>query len=423
MQLESMLELARQNAELKTRVEELTRALGEREAMMQLMAGTVHDLRNAFHIALLAAETLLQSVQQPSAVELIEEVVAASEHGTTLARDLLAMVRKSDVQTSLLPCAQFLEGLSSMLRRSALEGCECAFDISPDAWPVLVQRPQLEAALINLCVNARHALGEGGRVRVAVRNCPCGRAPTPTQSAGDYVEFSVSDTGTGMPPAVLARATEAFFTTRADRGGTGLGLAMAHAFATRSGGALLIDSTVGRGTCVRLVLPRALLPLTADPELSGKLLEVRHRIRSPALKQALEMWGALCPPAGLPRPVAVEGGLTAQSDHCLVLEVDPSASPPMLRLSHIGGALARALGPRRVDDLPIDGSFEVGTLGAAYRRTLQARFPSYEYARISLGADVPAVFERLILPAAVDGHAVTHLIGIVYLSDNLKNGE
>jgi photoactive yellow protein len=225
-----------------------------------------------------------------------------------------------------------------------------------------------------------------------------------------------------MPPAVLARATEAFFTTRADRGGTGLGLAMAHAFAARSGGALLIDSTVGRGTCVRLVLPRAPLPLTADPELSGKLHEVRQRIRSPALKQALEMWGALCPPAGLPRPVAAEGGLTAQSEHCLVLEVDSSASPPMLRLSHIGGALARALGPRRVDDLAIDGSLEVGTLGAAYRRTLQARFPSYEYARISLGADVPAVFERLILPAAVDGHAVSHLIGIVYLSDNLRNG-
>jgi signal transduction histidine kinase len=97
---------------------------------------------------------------------------------------------------------------------------------------------------------------QGGKLHVRVRNVPEGAPLPPGLARGSYVELSLDDNGQGMSRDVLARATEAFFTTKASRGGTGLGLATAQAFATRSGGALLIDSQLGRGTCVRLILPR-----------------------------------------------------------------------------------------------------------------------------------------------------------------------
>jgi hypothetical protein len=225
-----------------------------------------------------------------------------------------------------------------------------------------------------------------------------------------------------MPPSVRAHATEAFFTTKGAKGGTGLGLAMAESFATRSGGALEIDSELEHGTTVRIVLPLAAESAAvkrADPALSAKIDEISARVRTPALKDALSEWKTLCPPRGLPRVVEIEASLAAQAERLLVLTIDTQATPPAFHLLRMGSALAVALGHRSLGDLSLEGTTTVGTLAAAYRRAFQSRFPSYEYASYTFDEAPPAVFERLILPASVGGTTVTHLLGLIHLSESL----
>jgi CheY-like chemotaxis protein len=120
---------------------------------------------------------------------------------------------------------------------------------------------QFDLALLNLAINARDAMPDGGRLAVDVRNCTL--EPTLERTGGDYVRVSVTDTGTGMPPDVLARALDPFFTTKPPGQGSGLGLPQAYAFATQSRGWLTLSSTVGAGTTIEIYLPRSLQPLSA----------------------------------------------------------------------------------------------------------------------------------------------------------------
>jgi nitrogen-specific signal transduction histidine kinase len=421
---ESAVELMRQNAELIARVASLTREFAQAEAVTKLSAGVVHDLRNAFHVTLLAAEGLRGTLERPEDVELAGTIVTAAEHGSSLARDLLALTRKEDARTSIVSCSECVARLRRLIQRFAVEQIKCTFEVDPAAGPVMVERPQLDAALVNLSVNARDAMPDGGELRISVRSLPQTEAPPAKLPSGDYVEFAVSDTGTGMDESVLARATEAFFTTKDASGGTGLGLAMANAFASRSGGALLLESELQRGTTVRIVLPRApqsTHTVDDDPIASAKLDTISKYIRSPALRHALQEWRSLCPANGLPRPAAIESRLAEQSDYSLVLAVE-SGSEPVLRLLRMGHGLQLALGSDSIRDLPVEGSVAAGTLAAAYRRAFQSRFPSYEYANYSFDGDMPGVFERLILPTALDGKTVSHLMGLIRLSENLECG-
>jgi hypothetical protein len=300
----------------------------------------------------------------------------------------------------------------------------CVFAADSNAWSVEVDRPQLEAALLNLSANARDAMPHGGELRVSARNIPRGSPLASGLPAGDYVGFCVEDSGVGMAAAVLARATEAFFTTKPGDRGTGLGLAMVHAFAQHAGGALRIESTVGRGTRVEIVLPRALPPgvlLNFHPERQrAKLQRLRRRMRTSWLRYVLDGWGAACPTDGLPPLSAAEAGLVDHIDCSLVLGVEFGAAPPRFRLLRMGGALMSHLGQTALGELPLAGSTALGSLAAAYRRALRSSFPSYEYARFAFGDGSPAEFERLILPAAADGRTVSHLIGVVVLSANLR---
>lgn len=418
--------LARRNAELSARVVELTQALARSQAFAKLHASVVHDLRNAFHVTRLAAETITQTTENAEDRDLAETILTASEHGGALARDLLALVRNEDVETSNVSGAEVVARLERLTQRFSAQGIQCVFEPAPDVWSVRVERPQLEAALLNFCVNARDAMPRGGTLRVTARNL-ADVAPRSMLPRDDYVEFAVADTGSGMSRDVLERATEAFFTTKQQSGGTGLGLAMANTFASRSGGALIIESATGRGTTVRLVLPRAPSlgeTIDVDPEAREKLDEIAHSIRTQDLRQALKDWRALCPTNGFPRLVAAERQLVAQSEHTLLVAVDPDAAPPLLRLVRLGGALERALGRTKLDDFTLEGSLAVGTLAAAYRRTYRSRFPSYEYASYAFEEKSPEVFERLILPVAADGRHVSHLLGVIRLSKtmNLKGG-
>jgi hypothetical protein len=197
---------------------------------------------------------------------------------------------------------------------------------------------------------------------------------------------------------------------------------MAESFAARSGGALAIESEPEHGTVVRILLPCAPDAANANappPELSAKVAEIASHIRTPGLRHALQEWRELCQAQKLPRAMDVEARLSLQADHLLVLTVDANASPPALHLQRIGATLAAALGQRSLGELPLDGTTTVGTLAAAYRRAFQSRFPSYEYASYTFDEAPPAVFERLILPASVGGNTVTHLLGLVHVSESL----
>jgi nitrogen-specific signal transduction histidine kinase len=414
-------QLTERNAELTAQVAALTRALAQGTAVSQLVPGVVHDFRNALHVMLLETESLAETLEDPNQLESARSAFTAGKHAAAVARSLLELARKENPRTSLVNASELMTTFRPLIQRIVLKQLECVFEIDADAWSVEVERQQLEAALINLSINARDAMPHGGKLRVCVRNLPQG-VPLPAElPAGDYVGFCVEDNGIGMSAPVLARATEAFFTTKDSNRGTGLGLSMTHAFASRSGGALQIESELHRGTRVQIVLPRASTRCVAagSTTRAAKLQQMRRRMRTAWLPRVLDQWGLACPEGGLPQPIAAEAGVVAHADCSLVLGVERGVVPPALRVLRMGDTFARALGTTTMGELPIEGSVVLGSFGSAYRRVLHSCFPSYEYLRYSLGDGSPSELERLILPAASDGTNVSHLIGVVVVSRNV----
>ena len=260
--------LQRCEAALADKVVQLNRALLEVEASRQRAAGAAHDIRNALVVVLGEADFLTCSLDDPEQREAARAVAAAGHIIRSLTRDLLESARPSqrpplEVDSSAL-MASCQPLMARMLNQS---GAACVFAVEPALWPVVAEPQQLEAALLNLVANARDAVASGGGVRVAARNV-CKGVPFPAGlsrelPAGDYVAFVVEDTGMGMCAKVLARATEAYFTTKDVGRGTGLGLSRVQAFAAEAGGTLQIRSEPGYGTHVQILLPRA--PALTEP--------------------------------------------------------------------------------------------------------------------------------------------------------------
>lgn len=249
--------LTRRNAELSSRLDELSRAAAQGTAVTPLVAIAVHDLRNALHLMLLEMESLTESLDDPTHLKAVETARLAGKHAAAISGSLLALARKQECHLSLVDGAKVVAELRPLIAGVAARRLDCVFDVAVDVWPVAVERQQLEAALLNLSINARDATPDGGTLRLCVRNLARG-TPLPLQLApGEYVQFTVQDTGAGMSPTVISRATEPFFTTKGANGGTGLGLYSTHDFVRRSHGALQIESQPGCGTRVSILLPRA----------------------------------------------------------------------------------------------------------------------------------------------------------------------
>jgi CheY-like chemotaxis protein len=168
---------------------------------------------------------------------------------------------------TVAPCEQLRNSIQ-LVRNVLRQGIELELQCNEDVWAVTVDPLQFDLALLNLAINARDAMPGGGRLTIAARNCVL--EPTHERSGGEYVLVSVIDTGTGMPPEVLAHALDPFFTTKEPGKGTGLGLAQAYAFATQSQGSIALSSTEGQGTRVDLYLPRSSLPLSPQPARSAQ---------------------------------------------------------------------------------------------------------------------------------------------------------
>jgi hypothetical protein len=289
-----------------------------------------------------------------------------------------------------------------------------------------VQPQRFEAALLNLVSNARDAMPAGGRAAIRARNVvlekvPQGAALPQGLPPGQYVGFSVEDTGIGMPPDVLAKATEAFFTTKPKDRGTGLGLAMVHAFATEAGGALHIQSEVGHGTRVEVLLPRTRARPQALDESDARfaiLQRIRRRVRTPWLHEVLDSWSQLSAPGGLPRPAQMEAALLDHSACSLVIAVDLLTEPIELRLVRMGQDLVALLEELAVEQVSLGGPELFGNLATTYRQALRSRCPNYQFARYRLGQGSETRFERLVLPAAADAQTPSHLFGVVLISSN-----
>jgi len=149
-----------------------------------------------------------------------------------------------------------VRGVASLLERTLGQTVDIAVEVEAGAWPAIADRNQTENALVNLAVNAQQAMPDGGTLRIGVRNVAAGEAPD-DGPAGDHVLIEVSDTGVGMPPDVVERAFEPFYTTKPVGQGTGLGLSQVYGFIRQSNGHISLKSEVGAGTTVRLYLPRA----------------------------------------------------------------------------------------------------------------------------------------------------------------------
>jgi signal transduction histidine kinase len=230
------------------------------EAIGRLAGGVAHDFNNLLAAILGSCELLLADVGEddPHRAD-INEIQKAGNTAAGLTRQLLAFSRKQIVEPTQLDLNVVVTDMHAMLVRLIREDVTIVMRLAPGEARITADRAQVEQILLNLAVNARDAMPEGGTLTVttgSAAGCHGDTAGDPAVDAGAYVGLTVTDTGGGMPAEVLARAFEPFFTTKAAGKGTGLGLATVHAIATQGGGRVRVSSTVGSGTCVTVYFPR-----------------------------------------------------------------------------------------------------------------------------------------------------------------------
>lgn len=229
------------------------------DAMGQLTGGIAHDFNNLLTVIVGNLEMLDAKLSDPRQRELLKEALEAADLGARLTNRLLAFARRSLLEPKVVDLNMLVIGLTDMLHRTLGETIGLSTALGREMWPTRVDPSQVESAIVNLAVNARDAMQDGGRLVIETRNVEIDdayAASEPGLLAGDFVRLSVSDTGTGMSPAVRERAFEPFFTTKEMGRGTGLGLSMVYGFAKQSGGHATLYSEEGLGTTVNIYLPR-----------------------------------------------------------------------------------------------------------------------------------------------------------------------
>ncbi|WP_207553499.1 PAS domain S-box protein [Teichococcus deserti] len=245
----------------RARLEEQLRQSQKMEAVGQLTGGLAHDFNNLLTGVTGSLELLQIRVSQGRLGELdrfIGAAQGAANRAAALTHRLLAFSRRQTLDPKTVRPNRLIAGMEELVQRTVGPAIDLRAELAPDLWPILCDPNQLENALLNLCINARDAMPEGGRLTIRTANLELderaglGRDLAP----GPYVSISVSDTGTGMTPEVMARAFDPFFTTKPLGQGTGLGLSMIYGFAKQSGGQVRIRSAPGQGTVLTIDLPR-----------------------------------------------------------------------------------------------------------------------------------------------------------------------
>ena len=240
--------------------EEKLRQSQKMEAVGQLTGGLAHDFNNLLLVVMGSLDLVLESGKGGEETQqLVQEAHTAAQRGADLVRSLLAFARRQQLRPRRVDINAQVSDLNRLLSRTLGEHIEISLQFSPDPWPVVVDPAQLEAALTNLATNARDAMPKGGRLTIATANRQLDEDYASQHvevTPGDYVMIEVSDTGTGMSPAVMARIFDPFFTTKPRGEGTGLGLSMVFGFMKQSGGHINVYSEPGVGTTFRIYLPR-----------------------------------------------------------------------------------------------------------------------------------------------------------------------
>ena len=225
------------------------------EALGQLTGGIAHDFNNLLMIVSGHAEMLRRKLTEPNQLRAIEAILGAGRRGERLTRQLLTFSRRQPLNPVPIDLRQRVQAMRPMLNSSLRGNITLAIDLPDDLWPVEADIAEFELALVNIAVNARDAMPDGGTFTISARNVPAGQGSA-GQPATDHVVISFTDTGVGIPQDMLKKIFDPFFTTKAVGKGTGLGLSQVYGFAHQSGGTVSVASEVGRGTTISLYLPR-----------------------------------------------------------------------------------------------------------------------------------------------------------------------
>ncbi|HTI79057.1 MAG TPA: PAS-domain containing protein [Acetobacteraceae bacterium] len=245
---------ARRHAEERLRQAQTMAALG------RLTAGVAHDFNNLL-VSITGNADLLQEplAESPELAQRLATILQSADRGAELVKRLLAFGRKQALAPTLIDLNQLVGGIRNLLASTLGRGIIVVTELAEGLWPVMADQVQVEHVVLNLAINARDAMPEGGTLTITTANTSLEQVgmASPDLPTGDYVTVSVADTGTGMGREVLQNAFEPFFTTKPPGQGSGLGLSQVYGVAHQSGGGVRIDSAVGIGTTVTVFFPRA----------------------------------------------------------------------------------------------------------------------------------------------------------------------
>jgi PAS domain S-box-containing protein len=242
--------------ESQQKLERIQKQLAESQkldALGQLTGGVAHDFNNLLMIISGNVHILKKLAgDDPKGRRSVEAIETATKRGAGLTRQLLTFARRQRVNPESVDVAERIKAVFEVLDTGLGGAIRLRMEIEPNLWPVITDTSELETALVNLVVNARDAMPEGGDVIIEAKNARLEDAPHP----GDHVAISVRDSGVGIPPDVLLKIFDPFFTTKPVGKGTGLGLSQVHGFAHQAGGTVSVSSELGQGTTVTISLPR-----------------------------------------------------------------------------------------------------------------------------------------------------------------------
>jgi two-component system, NtrC family, sensor kinase len=260
----------------RKRAEEALRQSQRMEAIGQLTGGVAHDFNNLLMVISGAAEKLKRSGADKGASTPLDMIATAVKRGQKLTGHLLSFARRQTLEAAVIDFTEFLPNMGEMLKRSLRGDIEIKM-VPPDCpCRVRVDPGELELALLNLGVNARDAMSDGGAVSLAVRRCRLSGQAEVDGLSGDFVVVELKDSGAGIAPDILPRVFDPFFTTKGAGKGTGLGLSQVYGFAKQSGGTAVIRSKLGQGTTVSIYLPATEDPVQTDPKPTA--VEVQARV-------------------------------------------------------------------------------------------------------------------------------------------------
>ena len=245
---------ARDVTELEAAQEQL-RQSQKMEALGQLTGGIAHDFNNLLTVVVGGLDIIVKGAENPKLKRYAENALSAAERGARLTAQLLAFSRVQRLEVRPTYVGPLIENMRPLLRNVLGPGIEKRFDLDEAMIPIMADPTQLELAVLNLAINARDAMPDGGVLSFSSR--PVRVRNDADLNDGDYIELCIADTGEGMPPEVVERAFEPFFTTKEVGKGTGLGLSMVYGMARQSGGTVRIESNLGQGTSVKLLFRKS----------------------------------------------------------------------------------------------------------------------------------------------------------------------